>query len=360
VKTTIRRRLVQLAISGIVAGSCVWVLHAGALPVIPPSSAFAGMRWWTVPAYVGLWSVVHSIRALRWHWLLLPIRRVRPGLLLGINFVSFGAILLFPLRSGEILRPVLLQRRAGVSGWAATGTVAAERIADGLCLSLLLLTSLKLAGPVASLPDRVGDLPVRLDVIPAAARATLMLFLVAFAIMAAFYWRREQACRLTERAVGILSRPLARWISERVARTAEGLGFLPSARYSAPFFSATAVYWLLNAACTWLLAWGSGFDGITYWQACVVMGVLALGFLVPNAPGFFGAFQLSLYAGLLLYFSPALVESTGAAFVLLLYACQLGIQSLAALGALALGAAKVRDLSESTANAAEPAETLAE
>jgi hypothetical protein len=344
-----------------VAGSCVWVLHAGALPMIPPPSAFTDMRWWTVPAYVGLWSVVHCVRALRWHWLLLPIRRVRPSLLLGINFISFGAILLLPLRSGEILRPLLLQRRAGVSAWAATGTVAAERIADGLCLSLLLLASLNLAGPVTSLPDRVGDLPVRLDVIPAAARATLMLFLVAFGVMAAFYWRREQACRLTERVVGVVSRPLARWVSERIARTAEGLGFLPSARSSGPFFAATAVYWLLNAACTWLLAWGSGFSTMTYWQACVVLGVLALGFLIPNAPGFFGAFQLSLYAGLLLYFSPALVERAGAAFVLLLYACQLGITSLAALGALVLGGVGVRDLSEPAANAtAEPAGTLAE
>jgi hypothetical protein len=55
----------------------------------------------------------------------------------------------------------------------------------------------------------------------------------------------------------------------------------------------------------------------------VVLGVLCLGVLAPQAPGFFGAFQVSLYAALAMYFAPEQVVGPGSAFVFLLYVVQL-------------------------------------
>jgi hypothetical protein len=311
----------------------VWLLHAGALPMIPPPTAFARAKWWALPAYLVLWSGVHLLRAVRWHWLLAPLGKVRIRTLLGVSFIGFAAVLALPLRGGELVRAVLLWRRAGVSIWAATGTVAAERIVDGLILSLLLLCALRFAGPVEAA-----------SVIPAAARGALALFLAAFAVMGAFYWRREQARRLTERALGMVSRPLGCWVAERLARTADGLRFLPSVRHTGPFVLLTAGYWLLNGAAAWLLARAVGFENVTFWQGCVIVGALALGFLIPNAPGFFGTFQASVYAGLLLYHPLGVVEQAGAAYVLLIYTGQLVITFGAAAGSLVLGRLTVRDV----------------
>jgi hypothetical protein len=50
-----------------------------------------------------------------------------------------------------------------------------------------------------------------------------------------------------------------------------------------------------------------------------------LGVVVPNAPGYFGAFQLSLFAGLALYFRTDVVVSSGAVFVFYAYVVQLGV-----------------------------------
>jgi len=61
---------------------------------------------------------------------------------------------------------------------------------------------------------------------------------------------------------------------------------------------------------------------MTFPQACVLIGVVALGILVPNAPGFFGAYQLSVYAALTLYFPPETVVGAGGAYVFLVYAAQ--------------------------------------
>jgi glycosyltransferase 2 family protein len=338
-----RRHRGKLLASLLLGGGFVWLLRAGALPLIPPAAALERMRWWTVPAYVALWVGVHTLRAVRWQWLLAPIRRVPLRTLLPVAFVGFAAILLLPLRTGEAVRPVLLHRRGGVSGWAATGTVAAERILDGLVLSCLLFAGLELSEPLDPLPDRIGELPVSPAVVPAAAYGALALFAVAFGVMALFYWRRRWARAATHRVVGIVSPRLAEWVASRVATVAEGFGFLPRPRALAPFVLCTLAYWLLNAASAWLLAWGCGFEGISFSVAMVVVGVIALGILAPSAPGFFGAFQMAAYAGFALYFPVRDVVSAGAAFVCFLYAAQVGITVAFAVASAWLGSTSLAD-----------------
>ncbi len=102
-------------------------------------------------------------------------------------------------------------------------------------------------------------------------------------------------------------------------------------RYLVPFFAMTVVYWVLNAALLMWLMRGCGLTTATLGQAWVAMGVLGLGVVIPNAPGYFGAFQLSLYAGLALYFRADVVIATGAGFVFYAYVVQLGVTVLVAL-----------------------------
>jgi hypothetical protein len=328
----------KLVASLAVAAAFAWLLHRGALPLAPGAASFARVRWWTIGAYLVLWSGVHVLRAARWKWLLDPICPVPMRRILGVSFVGFAAIMLLPLRTGEAVRPVLIRQPGKLSGWAATGTIAAERILDGLFLSLMLLAGLALSTPLSPLPERIGDLPVSPAFVPRAAYAALILFAGAFLVMGIFYARRAWARRMTLLVVGAVSPRLARWLADRVEHVADGLRFLPNLRATAPFVGMTAVYWLLNSAGVWLVAWGSGFDTFSYAEACVTIGVVALGILVPNGPGFFGAYQLAFYAALAVFYPPDMVIGPGAACVLLVYCSQV----LITLGAGALGLALER------------------
>lgn len=325
----------------------MWLLRAGALPLFPGPEAFAGVKWWTVWAYTAIWIAVHLVRSLRWHWLLAPIHRVSLRKVLTVSTIGFAAILLMPLRTGEIVRPVLIRQQGKLTAWEATGTVAAERIIDGLMLSALLFIALQLATPLDPLPDHIGALPVPVAVVPGAAYSALILFTVAFVVMGAFYWRRAWARRLVENVLGLISLRLAAWLATRIEQVAAGLRFLPQTRFALPFVLATALYWLLNAAGAWLLAWGCGFTDITFAQACTLVGVLALGILLPNAPGFFGAFQISVYAGFAMYFPAEKVVTAGAAYVFLLYLIQVAT-TLA--GALVAAVVERVDLSNALRN----------
>lgn len=330
----LKRHKLKLFASLVTAGAFAWILHEGALPLWPTHAAFARVRWWTFGAYIAIWCVVHIIRGARWSLLLTPVHRVPLRKVMTVAWMGFFAITVLPFRAGEMVRPVLIRKKGHLTGWAATGTVGAERVCDGLFLSAMLFAALTLATPLDPLPSHIGHLPVPASVVPSAAYTALLVFAAAFVVMGVFYWRRAWARRMTERVVGLVSKPLADWLAHRVEQVADGLKFLTTPRYTVPFVATTAVYWLLNAAGAWLLAWGCGFSSITYSQACVNVGVLALGILLPNAPGFFGAFQISIYAAFAMYFAPALVVGPGSVFVLLAYVAQLGIVAVFGVGSM--------------------------
>jgi len=52
---------------------------------------------------------------------------------------------------------------------------------------------------------------------------------------------------------------------------------------------------------------------------------------VPSGPGYFGAFQLSTYMALAMFFPEDVLRGPGAAFVFLLYVTQIGFHLLTAL-----------------------------
>ncbi len=320
------RHWLKLLFSLLMAGGFVWLLHQGGLPLLPSSEGLSRVAWWGVALHLVIWSSMHFIRAARWYWLLSAVQRVPMRTVLRTSFVGYVAIVVMPFRTGEVVRPLLIQRDGKLSAWAATGTIGAERVVDGLVVSAVLLISLIVARPVQPLPE-VSKL------VPGFAYIFVSVFAVAFLLMGLFYWQRRWARRMSEAVIGVVSLRLARWFAGRVEKVADGLGFLKDPRYALPFIAATLIYWGLNGLSWWVLGRAAGLSELSFSQACAAMGVLVMGITIPNAPGFFGQFQAAIYAGLGLYFSEAQVGNAGAVWVFLTYVNQLGITF--GLGALA-------------------------
>lgn len=331
-----RRHGPALVVSLCLGGGLAWVLSRGGFPPVPKGAAFASVRPWTVGAYVLSLAIVHFFRAARWRFLLRPLGDVPPRRVIAISWVAFAAILLSPFRTGEVVRPYLLAAKSRIRLWEAAGTVGAERVVDGLVLSVFLLGGLLAGTPISPLPDHVGDLPVPAAAVRPAAYFALSLFTTAFVAMGLFYARRETAQRWTSAVIGRFSPRLAERLAGIATRLADGLRFLPSRRLVAPFLAETLVYWTVNALGVWLLAWGCGLTSVSFADAVVVMGCIGIGILVPSGPGYYGAFQLAAFMALATTVPESQIRGPGEAFVFLLYVAQTGFHLLAALAGLAM------------------------
>ncbi len=309
-----RRLAPKLALSLLLGALFVWIGRRSGLEFIPSREDFAGVRLWTIPAYVACLTVTHLLRATRWRFLIEPVKRVPLREVIALNWIGFFAIFALPLRLGEMARPALTKMRHQIPVSVGIGTVAVERVIDGL------VTSLCVAWALFALPRLPSDDPVA-SALPYYGYLALTVFAGAFVALGVFLAFRSWAVRTTQTVVGLVSKKVGVLLAEKVDGVADGLRSLTSARLTAGFLLETLAYWGTNAAGMWLLAWGSGIP-LGFGHAVAIMGILAIGILLPAAPGLFGAFQLAIQAGLKLYFAASIVEGPGDVYIFLLFVIQ--------------------------------------
>ena len=326
----------------------IWLtLRKGGMKIVPEGGDFHAVKWWVLPGYAATLLVFAWFRSVRWRFLLRGVADVPKKRLFSVSCIGFAAILIMPFRLGEFVRPYMIKTRPetlrpgerAISMTAATSSVVAERVIDGLYLSIVLALALILVPTVHPLPDRVVGLPVSVADVRAAGFSMLGLFCIAFATIAVFYFARSWAHRATLLVIGKVSRPLAEKLAGMAEKLADGLHVFGRGRDALGFLVETTLYWVVNAFGMWILAWGCGVvhaDGspIVFGEACALMGMLGCAILIPGPPGMLGVFQAGIYAGMTMYFPTAIVTGPGAAYVFLMYATQVVLTLL--LGGLGL------------------------
>jgi hypothetical protein len=334
----LRRHAFKFGASFLITFGIVYTVHKGGLKLVPEGGDFEHVRPWAVVAYVASLGAVAWFRSVRWRFLLRSIADVPKKRLFAVSSIGFAAILLLPFRIGEFVRPYMIRTRPGqqdgqrpISLTAATSTVVAERIIDGLYLSVVLALALVLVPTVVPLPDRVVGLPVTVAHVRMSGYAMFGLFTIAFVTIQVFYFARSWAHRMTLAVVGKVSIRLAETLAGMAEKFADGLHVFGRARDAFGFLAETTCYWTSNALGMWLLAWGCGVvhaDGSapTFGESCALMGMLGCAILIPGPPGMLGVFQAGIYAGMTMFYPSKIVIGAGAAYVFLMYASQCAFQ----------------------------------
>lgn len=325
----LKKYAVRLGASVVIAAGFVYLFKRGGLPLIPPPGTLSRLEPWAIPSYALLTALGLFFRVHRWVPLLRPVaadlssRRV-----VAIGLVGTAAIMFAPLRTGEAARPYLLARDGKVSFFQALGAAGAERVVDGLVLTLISALAVALSTPISPPPDHLGTMPLPVSIIPHAIYAAATVFTGAFVALVLFYGARTFAHNVTHALLSPISSKLSNFVTATLERLADGLKVLGSPRERLNFFGETLLYWTCQVLAQWALMRGSGISG-SLAEAVVSLGVLGLGVIVPAGPGLFGAFQIGTYSGLALYFPLAVLTSSGAAMVFVSYAVQLALMALA-------------------------------
>jgi len=312
-----KKAVLRLLVSLLIAALFIWWFKEQGMVLLPSGEAFRSVRPWTVPVYLISLLAVHFFRAYRCGYLLKPLGNVSLRKLLLLGFAGFLAIMMLPLRMGEFVRPYLFKKEAGISMSAGMGTIAIERILDGVIVSLWLTVAL------FTVPASRSSYVWYLRLLPLGLFLGSLVFLVAMVL-----W--TQALRaLADRVSHLLGKKTHAFVLHVYDGFTAGLRSLPSKSLILGFTFHTIIYWLVNAAGVWALAEGCGLR-IGVAGAVSVMGVLAVGILLPSGPGYFGNFQASVMVALALCVTDAgLLKDRGGIFIFLLYVCQVGVTLVA-------------------------------
>ena len=263
--------------------------------------ALASARYWLVLPVVVLTMVAYAVRAWRWRFLLEGVRTISFGPLFASIMIGFMGNNLLPARLGELLRAHSLGRSTGVSRATALASIVLERIFDIFVLLVLFAAILLLRG----LPQDVRSWGLTLLVLAAPVLIALILF--------------EAYPGPVLRLVGAL---LPKRMRERVFSVAmkfrHGLGVLRSPRQLIFALVLSFVMW----GCIYCMVTLSllAFDlQLPPEAGAVVMVVIAIGTMLPSAPGYVGTLQ---YAGTLALIPYGVDRSVALSFTLLYHATQ--------------------------------------
>ena len=247
--------------------------------------------------------VVYSnniFRAIRWAVFLRPalrqaaLPRVPWHHLIGSQFVGFAGLAIFG-RIGELIRPILVARRTGLTISSQIAVLTVERVFDlgafGLIFSLNLLLSPKLQ----SLPYlHKASYTI----------AGLTLFLLLF--VAGVRLSGSLVAAISARLVGIASHSAGEKIREKILTFREGLDVLDSLSDFILAAGLSLVLWLtVAAAYVFILrAFPAPVSDLSIPDTIVLMGFSIAGSALP-IPGGSGAWAGNVFALTALFLLPA-------------------------------------------------------
>jgi hypothetical protein len=186
----VRRFLLYFLAANLIGGFFLW-LAARELPFAEVSSALAAGGSQLVLAslaFVVVYAICHACRLFRWYDLVAPLGEVEPWTAHRVCAVGLTAILLLPLRLGELVRPYLLSRRTELPLSSLLGVTVVERVLDGLLVTGLLFATLATYGG-----------PEEASFARAAGWVAAAVFVPAAFVCVAALFRRHAVLRLLRR-----------------------------------------------------------------------------------------------------------------------------------------------------------------
>ncbi len=254
--------------------------------------------------------IIPYLRSLRWGIIISPIKKISQKELFPIACIGFMAIILVPMRFGELIRPYLLKEKLKIPFSSGLATIFVERILDVLII-LFIFIGVIIFSP---LPDWF----VKSGYTLAGGFVVMMLCLTVF------YLKTDDSIRFLQPIIRSFPHGLKEAINGFIYNLAEGVKVVGNPRRLLAALVLSILIWGLNGAALYILFFSHSF-GLPIVVAFIVLVALIAGISMPTAPGMLGNFQYPIIATLSLFGVP---KDDAFIFSMLYYIIGLGIAVL--------------------------------
>jgi uncharacterized protein (TIRG00374 family) len=230
------------------------------------------------------------LRAMRWAIFLRPALRatgtkVHWWSLVGSQFIGFTGLAIFG-RIGELIRPLLVARRTGLTFSSQIAVVTVERIFDLGAFGSIFALNLLFAPALRGLPylSKAGYTIGTLTVV-------IAVFVVAVRLAG------EAMARLAGAVFGMVSQSLGTAAAAKILQFRDGLNVIDSAADLALTAGLSVLLWLDIALAYWLVlkAFPAPVHDLTMGHTIVLLGFSIAGSALP-IPGGSGAWAAIVFA----------------------------------------------------------------
>lgn len=255
--------------------------------------AFSGMDYrYLLPAVVVTF-ISYYFRAIRWKYLLLPIKKTSMANLFPSTIIGYMANNLLPARLGEFVRAYVLGQKEKIETSAVFATLVVDRLFDGFTVLLILLVTFFTVRLPAGMENVQHGLVV-------GGYVTLAIY----ALVVAFLVVLKKRTSWTIHLVGSLLKPFPARISEKVIPL---LGsFISGLRLSSKpaelfaLFGTSLVIWSTAIWPVHMLLHSFGII-LPITASMFIMVFLVFAVMVPASPGYVGTYHAACVYGLMAF-----------------------------------------------------------
>lgn len=266
---------------------------------------------WLLPA-LGIYLLGYVVRGFRWVILLSPVKKCTFKSLFPTLIIGFMANNVLPARAGEFIRAHLNGKKEGISRSASFATIVLERLFDGLTMIIILWAAMG-----------SGRLPIREEMMSPSIQHAIdwspYVFGAAFLILFALVLFKETAIAVITFFIRLAPQRFHDPLENLAHTFIEGLHILKSARESLMVLITSLAAWTCEFSSYYFIAVGMDIapNPLNLFSAALLMAIVNLGILIPNAPGGIGLFEF-LGAGLLCV-SFKVVKETAVGYMFLVH-----------------------------------------
>lgn len=213
------------------------------------------------------------LRAVRWRYLLKPVKSISAGRLFSPVMIGFMANNILPMRLGEFVRAYSLGEKERISKSASFATIVVERVFDTFILLLMF------AVVVSS-----SSLGMKFPILVLGMTVAVLLFV--------FFLKHktDETLRAIERISRIFPTRVASFICNTTVRFTEGLAVLSDFGNLLRVALLSALLWVITALSNYSIF--LSFDLHPPLYACFfLLVVVAFVIMLPASPGFIGTFH---------------------------------------------------------------------
>ena len=252
-----------------------------------------GVNYWYLLAAVALQLGAVWFRALRWKWLLAPIKDISTKILFDATMIGYFGNNVLPLRMGELLRAYVVSNNSSISTSKVIGTLIVDRILDFLAVMILAIFFLFFSNLI--------DIPRWIVIF------SIILILGLF-ITILIIGNKNPDWELIRQRKKVFQSKVGSKIYNIITNLISGLSVLNKAPKKIGIYGFIVLLWTMYYISFLLIIKGVNLE-LSIMNAGVLYVLLTLSISIPAAPGYIGTYHAACVAVLTNIYSISLNTS---------------------------------------------------